>query len=177
MSGAGQYDPERHDNQIVAAFETVASAGVARDALVEAGVARTAIHIVAREAQPVESGSVGDQIMNAFVSLFSSHEDHAEYEQTVQRGHALLAVDVMEGTDRHRVVELLEQHGALDFEAQHQAVAPEPAPAVTPRVETPRSETPTPSTPEAGTAPQQRVGRREAGFGSSRVRSYVADRS
>ena len=169
---SGFYDPDRHDNQIVAVFENEAAAGLAQDALVGAGVPASQVHIVAhvggdaaKGVSQVEDKAVGDQILSGFMSLFSSHDDHQDYTHAVDQGHAMVVVTPAGDTDRHRVIQLLEQSGPIDFDAKlaewRQAGYDQSGAARSPQHDTDR-----------------RVAQREpaAQGGASRVRSYVADR-
>ena len=164
------YDPDRHDNQIVAVFHDRAAAERARDALIQAGTPASAIEIIDQPPGSTagltgtaeDSGSVGSQIMNAFTSLFSSdHDQH--YAQAVERGHAMLVLSPQPGTDRHAMVAALEQSGPIDFDAKLE----EWRQAGYDQDGTPAT------TPATG---ERRQGVHDQRASSTRVRSYIADR-
>ena len=169
---SGFYDPMRHDNQIVAVFEDQAAAGRARDALVDAGVPAGQVEIVAHvggdAAQGVsqaEDKAVGDQILSAFMSLFTPKDDHQDYTHAVNQGHAMVVVKPVGDTDRHRVIQVLEHNHPIDFDAKlaewRQAGYDQSGAARSPQHDG-----------------ERRVGEREtiSQQGPSRVRSYVANR-
>ena len=168
---SGLYDPSRHDNQIVAVFEDEAAARTARDALVDAGVPRDQVEIVAhvggdaaKGVSQAEDKAVGDQILTAFVGLFSSHDDHRDYTHAVDQGHAMVVVTPSGDTDRHRVIQVMEQSHPIDFDAKlaewRQAGYDQSGAARSPQHESER--------------PVQRE--MPAQGNSSRIRSYVANR-
>lgn len=160
------YDPERHDNQIVAVFDDDAAASLARDALRDAGLPDSAIQLVAApatdaaatEAQPVPK-SAGDQIMNAFMGLLSAGEEHHDYAHAIRRGHAMVVVTPTADTDRHLVVTVLERSNPIDFDAKLE--------------EWRQTGYERMKDQERG---ERRLGRREPLASASRVRSYIAER-
>ena len=122
---SGFYDPEKHDNQIVAVFEDEKAAGLARDTLVNAGVPNGQIQVTAHVSgdaaegvSKVEDGAVGDQILSAFMGLFSSHDDHTDFTHAVKQGHAMVVVTPAGDTDRHRVIQVLNDSDPIDFDAK-----------------------------------------------------------
>lgn len=122
---SGFYDPDRHDNQIVAVFEDEKAATVARDALADAGVPVAQIEVVrnvdgdaAPGASQAEDGSVGDQVLTALMGLFTPHDDHHDYTHAVKQGHAMVVVRPVGDTDRHRVIQVLEHSHPIDFDAK-----------------------------------------------------------
>ncbi len=158
------YDPDRHDNQIVAFFEDRHAAERARDTLVSAGTPATAIEIIDNPPEPTaEADTVGDQVLSAFMGLFSSDHDH-DYVHAVQRGHAMLVLTPQPGADRPALIAALEHAGPIDFDAKLEqwrqaGYAPDGTPATTP-------------------APSdRRQAQPEATASTSRVRSYLADRA
>ena len=167
---SGFYDPDRHDNQIVAVFEDEAAARTAHDALVQAGVPQSQVQVVAHVAGDAAKGvsqaedkAVGDQILSAFMGLFT-HDDHHDYTHAVNEGHAMVVVTPVGDTDRHQVIKVLEQSQPIDFDAKlaewRQAGYDQSGAA---------------RSPELG---DRRVAQREtpAPGAQSAVRSYVADR-
>ena len=158
------YDPERHDNQIVAVFEDDAAAARAQDELRQAGVPESAMRLVSAPvaSTPAEPESAGDQILGAFMSLFGSSEDHQHYAQAVGHGHAMLVVTPSGEIDRHHLIEVLERSNPIDFDAKLEEWRQAGYEGM--------------AEPQAATAGERRVGRRETTPGTSRVRSYIADR-
>ena len=121
----GFYDPDIHDNQIVAVFADEKAAGIARDALIDAGVPRDQVQVTAKvsgDAAPgmsqAEDTAVGDQILSGFMSLFGSHDDHKDFTHAVDQGHAMVVVTPTGDTDRHRVIQVLEHSHPIDFDAK-----------------------------------------------------------
>lgn len=110
-----------HGNQIVAVFEDDAAAAAARNALLEAGVPESAIRLVGAPVASPPPESAGDQILSAFMGLFSSAEEHRQYSQTAGRGHAMLVVTPAHDSDRRHLVELLERTHPIDFDAKLEA--------------------------------------------------------
>lgn len=169
---SGFYDPDRHDNQIVAVYQDEAAARAARDALVDAGVPTGQVDVVAhvggdaaKGVSQVEDKAVGDQILTALTSLFTPHDDHTDYTHAVDQGHAMVVVRPSGDTDRHRVIQVLEHSNPIDFDAKlaewRQAGYDQSGAARSPQHD------------------ERRVGQREpppAQGSSSRVRSYVANR-
>ena len=171
----GFYDADRHDNQIVAVFKNRIAADRARDALVEAGVPGDQIQITAGNAgdaapgvSEAEDKGVGDQILSAMLSLFTSGEEQHDFTHAVRQGHAMVVVVPTGDTDRHRVIQVLEQSDPIDFDAK----LAEWRQAGYDRSGAPRSE---------DSIPPRRVGKRETPTDQaappSRVRSYISDRS
>ncbi len=158
------YDPDRHDNQIVAVFEDDAAAASARDALRAAGVPDSQVQLVSAPTAttPAEQQSAGDQILTAFMSLFSSAEDHPHYEHAIGRGHAMVIVTPTGETDRHKLITVLEHSNPIDFDAKLEEWRQAGYEGM--------------SQPGAATAGERRVGQREPTTAASRVRSYIANR-
>ncbi len=117
----GLYDPARHDNQIVGLYETNAQAAAARDALLAAGIASSAIQLVDRSNTgqgTVEHGGTDEGFWGAVKSLFAPEEDVTAYHHAVDRGHAMVVVTPSQGVDRSRVIEVLEGTNPIDFDAK-----------------------------------------------------------
>jgi hypothetical protein len=166
----GFYDPDRHDNQIVAVFEDIAAATRARDALMAAGVPANAVIVtsqLAGDAVPgashSEDSAVGGDILHAFMSLFTPNSDKTEYQHAVDRGHAMVVLTAAPGLNRHRAIEVLEQSGPIDFDAK-----------LAEWRSAGYDESGAPRTAESDAA--DRVGRRETLSATPRIRSYVIDR-
>ncbi len=171
---SGFYDPDLHDNEIVAVFADAAAARAARDALVSAGTPENQVQVVDRvsgDAAPgasqAEDKAVGDQILTAIVSLFGGHDDRNDYTHAVNQGHAMVVVTPSGDTDRHRVIQVLESSHPIDFDAK----LAEWRQAGYDRSGAPRS-------PEHAT--ETRASQRETmpnrPEGQSRIRSYIANR-
>ncbi|HYZ64067.1 MAG TPA: YsnF/AvaK domain-containing protein [Acetobacteraceae bacterium] len=123
----GLYDPNRHDNQIVAVYENRPAADAARDALLGAGIPASAVQVLDRtqgDAAPgasrVEDRGTGrdEGFWGAIKSLFVPDEDYTAYYHAIDRGHAMVMVIPAAGMDRHRVIEILESSGPIDFDAK-----------------------------------------------------------
>jgi len=121
----GLYDPNRHDNQIVAVFESRTQAEAARDALLNAGIPASAVEVLDRtsgDAAPgatrVEDRNQDEGFWGAIKSLFAPDEDYNAYHHALGRGHAMVMVIPTGGMDRHRIIEVLEAAGPLDFDAK-----------------------------------------------------------
>ena len=178
---SGFYDPDRHDNQIVAVFEDEKAAGVARDALVDAGVPIGQIEVVAHvdgDAAPgqsqAEDGTIGDQILTAITGLFTPHDDRHDYTHAVNQGHAMVVVRPVGDTDRHRVIQVLEHSHPIDFDAK----LAEWRQAGYDNSGAPVSNAQSVGQRETMAAPQANQSSEQApSLGPSRVRSYLNNRS
>ena len=117
----GLYDPDRHDNRIVAVYETTERATVARDMLVKEGVPSGDIQVMdqSQMTATTPAGDATDQgIWSSIKSLFVPDEDAHSYTEGVRRGHAVLSVDPSNAADRQRVIEVLETTDPVDFDAR-----------------------------------------------------------
>lgn len=119
---SGIYDPNVHDNQIVAMYETDARAQAARDALVSNGVPERAIRVAAGEQDRFAGGVDYDRndsgLWGAIKSLFMPDEEAHGYAEGVRRGHAILVVQPDATMDRHQIIEFLERTDPVDFDAK-----------------------------------------------------------
>jgi len=122
---AGLYDPNRHDNQIVAVYESRAQAEAARDALLGAGISQSAIEVLDRTSGDgalgetrAEDRNQGEGFWGAIKSLFAPDDDYNAYHHALGRGHAMVLVVPTGDMDRHRVIEILESSGPIDFDAK-----------------------------------------------------------
>ncbi len=118
----GLYDPNKHDNQIVAMFATEADAQVARGRLVAAGIPDRAIQMTDR-AQDRFVGGVDYErrdggLWGSIRSLFMPDEEAHGYAEGVHRGHAMLVVTPDAAMDRHRIITTLEESNPIDFDAK-----------------------------------------------------------
>lgn len=118
----GMFDPNIHDNQIVALYDTDADANMARDKLIAAGVDSSAVRVVARSADRMAGGvdyDAGDQgIWGAIKSLFVPDDEAHAYNHAIGRGHAMVVVTPMGNADRHHIIEVLESTDPIDFDAK-----------------------------------------------------------
>ena len=118
----GIYDPNVHDNQIVAMYETDTQAQAARSSLLSNGIPERAIRITDRS-QDNFSGGVDYErsdagLWGAVKSLFMPDEEAHGYAEGVRRGHAILIVQPDATMDRHRIIEVLESSDPVDFDAK-----------------------------------------------------------
>ncbi len=118
----GLYDPDRHDNQIVALYESNAQASAARDALVAAGVASSAVKLVDRSSMEQSGGTAPSPndggFWGAVKSLFVPDEEVAGYHHAIDRGHAMLVVTPDRTADRSKIIHVLEGTDPIDFDAK-----------------------------------------------------------
>lgn len=118
----GIYDPNIHDNQIAAMYETEAQARAARDTLVSNGIPERALNVTAgrqdRFAGDADYERSDSGLWGSIKSLFMPHEEAHGYAEGVRRGHAILVVQPDATMDRHRIVELLESTDPVDFDAK-----------------------------------------------------------
>jgi len=196
----GLYDPARHDNQIVALYDTRAHAEAAREKLLAAGVDSGAVQVTDREADRMaggvdyESGNQG--LWGAVKSMFMPDEDAHAYSHAINAGHAMLVVTPNASANRNHIIEVLEGTNPLDFDAKLEewrqsgynyggasttaAATPVAATSATPM---PTATAATGNTARTGDAEtikvmeeRLRVGKREVAGGAVRVRSYVVER-
>ena len=118
----GLYDPNVHDNQIVALYDSETRARAARDTLVANGVSQQAIRITDRTQDRFVGGVDYEHndtgLWGAIKSLFVPDEEAHGYAEGIRRGHAILVVQPDATMDRHRVIELLEGTDPVDFDAK-----------------------------------------------------------
>lgn len=118
----GLFDPNLHDNQIVALYETGSAANMAHDKLIAAGVASGSVQVVARGADRMAGGvdyEAGDQgIWGAIKSLFVPDDEAHAYNHEVGQGHAMVVVTPTGNADRHHIIEVLESTDPVDFDAK-----------------------------------------------------------
>ena len=92
----GLYDPNTHDNQIVALYETMAEANKARDLLVHAGVDSNSIQVTDKSTDVMAGGvdyEAGNQGMwGAIKSLFVPDDEAHAYNHAIGKGHAMVVV-------------------------------------------------------------------------------------
>ncbi len=118
----GLYDPARHDNQIVALYDTRAQADAAREKLLAAGIDAGAVQVMDRGADQMaggvdyESGNQG--LWGAIKSMFMPDEDAHAYSHAVGAGHAMVVVTPSATANRGHIIEVLESTNPLDFDAK-----------------------------------------------------------
>ncbi len=118
----GLYDPSRHDNQIVALYETRAQADAAREKLVAAGVDGSTVQVMDKGADEMAGGvdyEAGNQgLWGSIKSLFMPDEDAHAYSHAVGAGHAMVVVTPNAKSDRNQIIQALETTDPLDFDAK-----------------------------------------------------------
>ena len=117
------YDPDLHQNQIVAVYANRSAAEQARDSLVQAGVPASAIEVLDRGAEPVAGEPLAERgehegFWGAVKNLFAPEDDYHAYNHAIERGHAMVVVTPASGMDRHHVIEVLERSDPIDFDEQ-----------------------------------------------------------
>ena len=180
-----------NDNQVVAMFETYGEALSARDALVSAGVDRSRIEILDRSAADDDASVRYERneegLWAAIKNLFMADDESDLYAEGIHRGHAMLIVRGNAG-EQDRIITLLEACNPLDVEtqaAQWRAAGWSGTYAARAAQTQPTMQAGRPIT--AGSVAEDReevipvyeehlrVGKREVGRGSVRVRSYVVE--
>ncbi len=118
----GLYDPNTHDNQIVALYETMAEANKARDMLVHAGVDSSAIQVMDKSSDTMTGGvdyEAGNQGMwGAIKSLFVPDDEAHAYNHAIGKGHAMVVVSPARTANRELVIHTLESTNPIDFDAK-----------------------------------------------------------
>ena len=118
----GLYDPNTHDNQIVALYETMAEANKARDMLVHAGVSSESIQVMDKSSDTMAGGvdyEAGNQGMwGAIKSLFIPDEEAHAYNHAISKGHAMVVVSPARTANREAVIHTLESSNPIDFDAK-----------------------------------------------------------
>lgn len=118
----GLYDPNTHDNQIVALYETMAEANKARDMLVHAGVSSGSIQVMDKSSDTMAGGvdyEAGNQGMwGAIKSLFIPDEDAHGYNHAINAGHAMVVVSPAATANRETIIHTLESTNPIDFDAK-----------------------------------------------------------
>jgi hypothetical protein len=116
----GLYDPNVHDNQIVAMFENDEKAQVARDALVSNGIPESAIHVSNKGEGVTDVSNAEDNggLWGVIKSLFMPDVEAHAYGEGLRRGHAVVVVQPTAEMDRHRIITVLESSNPVDFDAK-----------------------------------------------------------
>jgi uncharacterized protein (TIGR02271 family) len=185
--------------QVVAMFETYDRARAARDALVSAGIDRTRLEILAQSGTAQDASFNYDRneegIWGAIKRFLMPDEDTHVYAEGIRRGYAMLVVRTGLG-DQEQIIHLLESQDAVDVETHAadwrqsgwsglhpgQSAWKSQRTSTTAGAATDRNSGPA-ATGTTGRREevipvyeeQLRVGKREVGRGSVRVRSYVVE--
>jgi len=118
----GLYDPNTHDNQIVALYDTMSEANKARDMLVHAGVSSESIQVMDKSADTMAGGvdyEAGNQGMwGAIKSLFVPDEEAHAYNHAISKGHAMVVVSPARSANRESIIHTLESTNPIDFDAK-----------------------------------------------------------
>jgi uncharacterized protein (TIGR02271 family) len=118
----GLYDPNTHDNQIVALYDTMSEANKARDMLVHAGVSSESIQVMDKSSDTMAGGvdyESGNQGMwGAIKSLFVPDEEAHAYNHAISTGHAMVVVSPARSANREAIIHTLESTNPIDFDAK-----------------------------------------------------------
>ncbi len=118
----GLYDASKHDNQIVALYDTRAHADAAREKLLAAGVDSGSVQVMDKGADKMAGGvdyEAGNQgLWGSIKSLFMPDEDAHAYSHAVGAGHAMVVVTPTAKSDRSQIIQVLESTDPLDFDAK-----------------------------------------------------------
>ena len=112
------YDPNRHDNQIVAVYETMDDAKAAKSALLGAGIDDGAVQIMDRSATGVTTAPADEGLWASIKSLFAPDEEAHAYGHALERGHAMLVVTPAATANRTHIIEVLEGTNPIDFDSK-----------------------------------------------------------
>ena len=115
------YDPNVHDNRIVAMYETQERANAARDRLVSEGVPAGRVEVM-DQSQDRYAGGVDYEsdggLWGAIKGLFVPVQDAHGYAEGVRRGHSMLVVNPEGMQDREHIIQVLETTDPIDFDAR-----------------------------------------------------------
>jgi len=194
----GLYDASKHDNQIVALYETRSQAEAAMAKLVSAGVEQSAVQVVDKGADRMaggvdyESGNQG--LWGSIKSMFMPDEDAHAYNHAIGAGHSMVVVTPTAKSDRNSIIHTLETTNPLDFDAKLEEWRQSGynyTPASTAATATTTTAPATGAMAGGAVAPANvggtnetlkvmeerlRIGKREVAGGAVRVRSYVVER-
>ena len=131
----GLYDPNVHDNQIVALYDTDAQARSAQEVLVQAGFPVSAMQVMARDGAPTTTDTAGvsgmgyertesEGIWGSIKSLFVPDEERNTYNHAIARGHAMLVVTPDHTMDRHHLIHVPGKHRSARLRRQARGMAP-----------------------------------------------------
>ena len=104
---------------VVAMFETCNRAAAARNVLVSAGIDRSRIEILAQSGAAEDTSFAYERhdegVWGAIKRMFMPDEDTHIYTEGIRRGYAMLVVRTGDG-DREQIIRLLESQEAVDVE-------------------------------------------------------------
>jgi len=177
-------------NQVVAMFETYDGARAARDALVSAGIDRSRIELLGRQATEDDTSFRYERNDEGFwaavKSMFVPDDERHLYAEGIHRGHIMLVVRGP-ADEQDRIISLLESQHPLDVEthaAQWRQSGWSGMYAAGAGSQTQQASSGLATSGTAGRGREEvipvyeeqlRVGKREVGRGSVRVRSYVVE--
>ena len=110
------YDPNIHDNQIVAMYDTLEHAEAARTALLAAGVDAGAVEVTYGTAP--DDTPDGQGFWGSVKSLFAPDEDAHAFGHAMGRGHVMLVVHPAMTANRDHIIEVLEASHPIDFDSK-----------------------------------------------------------
>jgi hypothetical protein len=104
------YDPARHESQVMALFIDDAAAEQALWAVVNAGVARERVEVMA------DGAALHEGIRHPVQDLFVPEDDYHDYHHALGRGHAMVIVRPHSIEERDAAVWALEDASPMDLE-------------------------------------------------------------
>ena len=111
------YDPSIHDNQIVAVYDTMQQAEVAKAELMDAGVDGAAIELIDGNRTSVDPAPDGG-FWGAVKSIFAPDEEALAFRHAMGRGHAMIVVYPAQTANREQIITVLDATGPIDFDAK-----------------------------------------------------------
>ncbi len=112
------YDPNIHDNQIVAVYDTLAQAEAAQATLLGAGIEPGAMELIDGNRTGMGAEQKDTGLWGAVKSLFAPDEEALAFQHAIGRGHAMLLVHPALTANREQIITLLESTGPIDFDAK-----------------------------------------------------------
>lgn len=104
------YDPARHESQVMALFTDDAAAEQALWAVVNAGVARERVEVMA------DGAALHEGVRHPVQDLFVPEDDYHDYHHALGRGHAMVVVRPHSVEERDAAVWALEYASPMDLE-------------------------------------------------------------
>jgi hypothetical protein len=175
-----RYDADLHDNQIVAMYDTEAEANAAAQVLQANGFPAGCMRVLAQGkvlagmAPQSAPQAEGQGFWSAMASLFVPHDERTTFQSVIARGHAMLVVTPDRGMDRQHLFHLLEDTHPVDLDARQAEWLQAGQPLDTGYQNAPETTAGSPAAQEAEA--RYRAGQREIPEGTTRVRSYIAER-
>ena len=111
------YDPNIHDNQIVAVYDTMQQAEAAKSELRNAGVDGAAIELIDGNRTGIDQAPDGG-FWGAVKSIFAPDEEALAFRHAMGRGHAMIIVHPAQTANREQIITVLEETGPVDFDAK-----------------------------------------------------------